>query len=544
MNLTRSIIALLFVTSLVGCGTTKNISKATSPKPILNGSRAINLPPKKIKLTKEQQQSWMHADLESDTIPGMSTAKAYDFLKDKKSTTVIVGVIDSGINLKHEDLKDVAWINEDEIKGNGIDDDKNGYIDDINGWNFLGDIYKEHYEYDRIYKDSSLVNTEMYTTAKNIIEKKKKRAIVRNQGYANTIQFIEDSKKLTDTYFEGKQYTMDDISKIETKSKDLLRYVSYIQKFKGSGFTSLQDILSSFNEKIDVNEAIINGDFLKTNYRAVLNNNANDFTTKIYGNNNSEPSVAKESHGTHVSGIIGASINNDVGMDGVATNVKIMAVRTVPDGDEYDKDVALAIRYAVDNGAKIINASFGKSVSPKKEWVFDAIKYAEKQDVLIVIAAGNDRKDIDKKRSYPADTKDFINEISDNFLTVGAINSNYNERLLAPFTNYGKKNVDIFAPGVNIYSTIPDNKYEAMSGTSMASPAVAGIAALIRSYYPNLTASQVKHILINSGRLINFNVIKPGTRDEKVQLSDISVSGKIVNAYNAVLMADKIANKK
>ena len=225
-----------------------------------------------------------------------------------------------------------------------------------------------------------------------------------------------------------------------------------------------------------------------------------------------------------------------------------MAVRVVPDGDEYDKDVALGIRYAVDNGAKVINTSFGKGYSPKVQWVYDAIKYAAEKDVLIVNAAGNDSKDIDKHVTYPNDTPDMVNEISDNFITIGAISSNYNENMPAGFTNYGKINVDIFAPGVKIYSTTPESEYGFKGGTSMASPAVAGVAALIRSYYPKLTASQVKRILMNSGTKIDLEVIKPGSGSrenpdgEKVPFADLSVTGRIVNAYNALKMADAMVN--
>ena len=227
-----------------------------------------------------------------------------------------------------------------------------------------------------------------------------------------------------------------------------------------------------------------------------------------------------------------------------------MAVRAVPDGDEYDKDVALGLRYAVDNGAKIINTSFGKGFSPKKEWVFEAIQYAASKDVLIVNAAGNDGNNIDFEKVFPIDSRDLKTEISDNFLTVGAMSANYDENLPASFSNYGKINVDVFAPGVQIYSTTPENEYAKFSGTSMAAPSAAGVAALIRSYYPKLSASQVKHILMNSGTLINFEVIKPGSRSwekpngEKVPFSDLSVSGRIVNAYNALKMADYMINSR
>ena len=226
-----------------------------------------------------------------------------------------------------------------------------------------------------------------------------------------------------------------------------------------------------------------------------------------------------------------------------------MTVRVVPDGDEHDKDVALGIRYAVDNGAKIINTSFGKRFSPNKEWVFDAIAYAAKKDVLIVNAAGNDSKNIDIQATYPNDSKNLKTEFADNVITIGASSLYYNEKLVATFSNYGKINVDIFAPGVDIYSTVPKNEYEPLSGTSMASPSTSGVAALIRAYYPNLSAKEVKYILMNSGVKIDFKVIKPGSQTEEnptgelVPFEDLSASGRLVNAYNALQLADYLSRK-
>ena len=206
------------------------------------------------------------------------------------------------------------------------------------------------------------------------------------------------------------------------------------------------------------------------------------------------------------------------------------------------KTVALAIRYAVDNGAKVINMSFGKSYSPNEEWVYDALKYAASKDVLLVHAAGNDHKNIDKSDNFPTDSPDKVKEIVDNVITIGAMTRNYNEDLVASFSNYGKLNVDVFAPGLEIYSTIPNNEYRSIQGTSMAAPEVAGIAVMIRSYYPQLSASQVKHILMNSGIKVDLDVKLPGGDGKLVPFSDLSVSGRVVNAYNALLMADSMVN--
>jgi cell wall-associated protease len=275
-----------------------------------------------------------------------------------------------------------------------------------------------------------------------------------------------------------------------------------------------------------------------------VGDNPNDITDTKYGNNNvMGPDKEEILHGTHVAGIVAQVRNNSIGGDGIANNVEILTVRAVPDGDEYDKDIALGIRYAVDNGAKVINGSFGKSFSPHKKWVYDAIKYAEKKDVLIVHAAGNDGKDIDSNENFPNDSDDKKTEYADNMLTIGALNFDYGDKVVAGFSNIGKLNVDVFAPGVKIYATTPNDTFKYLQGTSMASPNVAGVAAIIRSYYPKLTASQVKHILMDSGVSITENVVVAGNPKDSRSFTALSKSGKIVNAYNALLMADKMSRK-
>ncbi|MBK7099262.1 MAG: S8 family serine peptidase [Sphingobacteriales bacterium] len=270
------------------------------------------------------------------------------------------------------------------------------------------------------------------------------------------------------------------------------------------------------------------------NYRGeIVNDNENDINDRFYGNNNLYVSKDGAMHGTHVAGIIGADRNNGKGMDGVADNVKLMSLRAVPDGDEHDKDIAVAIRYAADNGARVINMSFGKSFSPEKKWVDDAVKYAESKGVLMVHAAGNDAKNVDTTFNFPsAYYLDGTRPV--NWITVGASGDEKAKGLVAPFSNYGKKEVDVFAPGMQIYSTVPGgNTYQNQQGTSMASPVVAGLAAFIMSYYPDLTASQVKEIIMKTVSKPIKKVKQPGT-DNDVLLSDISVSGGIVNGYEAI----------
>jgi subtilisin family serine protease len=537
-----------------------------SKLPVPNGvDNAINISAKKAALTDTEKDNWQHLDLATDTIPGMSVDKAYKFLQGKTSVTVVVGVVDSGTDLKHEDLVDVAWVNPKETSANGIDDDKNGYIDDINGWNFLGKSYKEHLEYERILMNPSVADAETlaevkaYHQEKLDAAKKANEMLLQNKTrYEQLLQGVKTANEAFVKHFGKEDYTKEEVLAISTTDENLSNQVAFAKQMYAFGLpsmaaakTELEGGVNYFIDQLATNEKLVNGDNLKTDYRTVVGDNAYDINDSPgYGDGNTGHSEIDEAHGSHVSGIIGASRNNGKGMNGVANNVKIMAVRSVSSGDEYDKDVALGIRYAVDNGAKVINTSFGKAFSPNKEWVYDAIKYAAEKDVLIVNAAGNDGKDIDVEKTYPNDSKDLKLEISNNLLSIGAMSASYDENLPASFSNYGKINVDIFAPGVQIYSTTPKNDYAKFSGTSMAAPSTAGVAALIRSYYPELSANQVKMIIMNSGTKIDLQVVKPGSQSqenpkgEMVPFSDLSVTGRVVNANNALQMADRIVNGK
>jgi cell wall-associated protease len=545
MKFLKPIIFITIFTFLLG--SCKSISTIPVPKP---SSYSVTATAKKAPLTEEESKFWGHSDLVTDSIPGMSLDKAYDFLQGKKGVEVVVGVVDSGTDLLHEDLKDVAWVNPKEIPSNGIDDDKNGYVDDINGWNFLGTIYKEHLEYQRIVKDPSIADEETVKEATKFYDEKVAGAKANEQRYGQMLKMVSNADDALSKHFDKSNYSKDEVTKVVTEDTALKQSIEVAKQMYSFGLSSLAQAKQELSKLVENASSMLSGEDLKKEYRSVLGDDPNTMDNISYGDAATGHSTKDEAHGTHVSGIIGASRNNNIGMNGVATNVKIMAVRAVPDGDEYDKDVALGLRYAVDNGAKIINTSFGKGFSPKKEWVYEAILYAASKDVLIVNAAGNDGKNMDVEKTFPNDSRDLVTEISDNVLTVGAMSANYDENLPASFSNYGKINVDVFAPGVQIYSTTPEGEYAKFSGTSMAAPSTAGVAALLRSYYPKLSASQVKHILMNSGTMINFDVIKPGSRSrenptgEKVSFSELSVSGRVVNAYNALKMADYMVNGK
>lgn len=507
-------------------------------------SSANTVSGKKGELSENQLKRWSHLDLSKDSIPGMSVDKAYaELLKGKKAKNVIVGIIDSGVDIEHEDLKSVIWTNKKEIAGNGIDDDKNGYIDDIHGWNFLGDISKENLEMERIVKNKNITDEATYNDAKAEYDKKVEEATKGKGQLANMMMGLTNADATVKKYLGKEVYTIEDLKGINSTEPEITRSKMIMMQAFGFGM-SVADLKKEIKKEYDGYVSILSGEVLKKDYRKVLGDNPEDIKDKKYGNNNViGPEKEGAEHGTHVAGIVAQVRNNGIGGDGVADHVEIMAVRAVPDGDEYDKDIALAIRYAVDNGAKVINGSFGKSFSPHKQWVFDAIKYAESKDVLIVHAAGNDSKNIDVEDNFPNDSADKKTEFADNVITIGALNFEYGENLPANFSNYGKINVDVFAPGVKIYATTPNNEYKYLQGTSMASPNVAGVAALIREYYPSLTAKQVKHILMDSGTAINYDVAVGGDPSDKRPFADLCKSGKIVNAYNALQMAEKMAAK-
>lgn len=514
-------------------------------------------------LSEEQEKIWWHLDLERDTVPGMSVIRTYDeIIKNKKGKTVIVAIIDSGVDIEHEDLKNVLWVNKKEKPGNGIDDDNNGYIDDIYGWNFLGDIVGENMEYVRIIKklnpkfegksESQIAQQDredfqLYQKALAELEKDRNEAQTNYFQYGMMLNQLSPAHQKIADKLGKENYTLEEVATLQGDSS-LGQEVFMISQMLGYG-EPIPEILNQLQGGVDYYKSRLENHFnLETDFRAVLGDNPDDINDVPIGNNNvmgPDPLKEDTKHGTHVAGIVAAQRGNGIGMDGVAKNVEIMSLRTVPDGDEYDKDVALAIRYAVDNGAKVINASFGKYYSTHPEWVYDALRYAAEHDVLFVHGAGNDSFDLDDDTilNFPNDQQDNYNEYIDNFLNVGALNPVYGPNMIASFSNYGKSNVDVFAPGVRIYATVQNNEYEFLQGTSMASPAVAGVAAMLRSYYPELTAAQVKKIIMDSGVSTNINVILGGDESNQRPFSEISKSGKMVNMYNAFLMAEKMSKK-
>jgi cell wall-associated protease len=535
-SLSKSLAGLSIGLIAMGCSTSAVI---TAP-PI----NYTNVSPRISDLSESQTQRWGHLDLVKDTVPGMSVDRAYaELLKKRKGQSVIVGVIDSGIDLNHEDIRNVLWVNKGEKPGDGIDNDGNGYIDDVHGYNFLGESYHEQLEIARIIRLK--IGDEAYqASAKTELDSKLPEAKAGLPQLEQIEQFVSMAHQNIQKQLGKEYYSMSELEKYQPKSPQEEQQVGILMQVMGMG----QDIpaaLADLNEGINYYrgqvEYHLNVDF---DGRKPVGDNPYDFNDKKYGNGNPNIRNSDETHGTHVAGIIAATRDNKKGVKGVARNVSIMSLRTVPDGDEYDKDVALAIRYAVDNGAKVINASFGKSFSPNAEWVYEALEYAASRDVLFVHAAGNDGKNLDdpENKNFPNDHR-FRNspEFVENVITVGALTSNFGAGMVASFSNYGKQNVDVFAPGDEIYSTMPKDNYAFQGGTSMAAPAVAGIAAMIRSYYPQLSAIQVKQIIMQSGISPQVKVQLGSPDGPEKSFLEISKSGKIANLYNALILADQVS---
>ena len=508
-------------------------------------------------------KNWHQLDPGTTGYNGISLQKAYDLAKSKKlkSKRVIVAVIDSGIDTAHEDLKPILWINLKEKPSNGIDDDKNGYIDDVNGWNFIGgkdgrNVKEDSYEAARVYHKLK-TKWEGKTNADAIAATDKKEFADFERAKQKTVGDVDPQqmKQIEFMYakvIKGDSIIRKEIGKTAYNSLDMDSYKPTDADAKMTK-AILQNISKANNTTDITNEQLIeelSGELRKgesaskapIEYRKdIVKDDESNINDRYYGNNDLLASTPM--HGTHCAGIIAAVRTNGKGMDGVADNVRIMAIRAVPDGDEHDKDIANAIRYAVDNGAQIISMSFGKDFSPEKEWVDEAFRYAASKNVLLVHAAGNDSKNVDTTYNFP--NPYYINGKgrAENVITVGAAGDLKNGGLTASFSNYGKKEVDVFAPGVNIYSTLPGgNNYGNLSGTSMACPVVAGTAALLLQYYPTLTALQLKEAIEKSAVAPKEKVNNPETK-EKVSLSELSKTGGFVNAYEAMKYAGNMQKK-
>ncbi|PCJ64054.1 MAG: peptidase S8 [Bacteroidetes bacterium] len=476
---------------------------------------------------------------------GIGFAEAENMMKGKVPQKVIVAIADAGVDINHPDLKDMLWTNINEKAGNNIDDDGNGYIDDIYGWNFIGETIYDNLEI-----------TRQYVILNKKYELKPETTIADKDEFARYLKIKEiylaknlESKLFFDFFLEAKtgleslensygtDITKEEIlnHKSQNRSEEIARDILAGVTKTGKAFNYLpfrKELIAAYEQYDRAYNYNYNADF---DPRAkMVGDNYEDTNERYYGNN-SVFYGEHSSHGTHVAGIVAANSTNNIGAKGICQSCRIMSIRNVPEGDERDKDVANSIRYAVDNGAKIVNMSFGKSYAHNATVVYEAIKYAESKNVLLVHAAGNDGKDNDLSDNFPNDNHDAFN----NWLEVGASSWKKGTHKLADFSNYGASQVDVFAPGVAIYSTTPDGGYEAFDGTSMASPVAAGVAAYVWSYYPSLSAAQLKQVLMKSALPIKGRVKKPGSK-RKTRACKLSKTGGEINLPAALKMAESI----
>jgi len=477
---------------------------------------------------------------------GMNTEKAYKALKKRKTTTVIVAVIDSGIDIEHKDLQGQIWVNSDEIPNNGIDDDKNGYIDDIHGWNFLGGADGRNQDFARLEKTRILAalspkydgkkeaDIAAADKAEYALYKKVKEEVTGEltnmtgalEQYEQLKEFVPMAQKQLEDKF-GKGFTQKQLEewKPATAEEGQLKQLGM---FIASGELTPEAI----EEGLAQIGAMVNYQLVTTyNDREFIGDDPDNFNDVQYGNNDVEGPDAL--HGTHVGGIIGALRKNGLGGDGVATDVKLMSVRAVPNGDEQDKDVALAIRYAVDNGASVINMSFGKGYSMHQKEVYDALAYADSKGVLLVHAAGNDHSDVDVTENYPTNHYSFQTKLNQHMLTIGSSTRDI-KKLASDFSNYGDERVDVFAPGSEIYNTVPQSSYQKLQGTSMAAPMVAGVAAMLKSYFPNMTMLEIKNVILETSKKYPKNKFPMPGEETQVMLKDLSITGGVVDVSAAV----------
>jgi subtilisin family serine protease len=539
---------------------TTTLSKTIS-RAVLGGALVLGAGAAQAQLSPAQR--WQHLDQQADGVPGISADRAYrELLAGRTPTVVLVAVIDSGIDSTHEDLKAVLWHNGREVPGNGLDDDKNGYADDVRGWNYLGGKDGKNIAFE------NLEQTRLYTQLRPEMEgKKRKNLAPADQAKYDLYQQVKASQEKTRREEEASYLRLNNILasnravytqvlgalQVEQLDSATLHQAARTRPdvpvakalytfIHRNHFSGAEDMLKQLREAVEHYqnrvEKNLNPDF---HPRAIVGDDPADLTQTSYGNPDSQGPDAD--HGTHCAGIIGAARTNGRGIEGVADAVRIMSVRAVPNGDERDKDVANAIRYAVDNGAQIISMSFGKEFSPDKAAVDAAMRYADQKGVLLVHAAGNDNRNTDvDTHNYPS-AKYLDGQPIPNLITVGASSRLNTPELVASFSNYGAQTVDLFAPGVDIYSTIPGGGYTEHSGTSMAGPVVAGVAAVLKAYYPQLTAAQLKQCILQSAVPNHTQVHKPGAKT-LVDFATLSRTGGIVNLYAAVQLAGKMAGGK
>jgi subtilisin family serine protease len=556
--------ALLIAFLLAGCSGSRPATSPTSSDPATASSRAEPAAEEPeaseesaLPAPSRAPEGWHHLDRVPRSGPGLNTEAVYRTLLQDRAPqdTVRVAIIDSGIDIEHEDLAAETWTNADEVPGNGMDDDGNGYVDDVHGWNFIGGPDGEHvnqdtYELTRLYTDlrkrftdadsADVASTDReayrrYRELKQTFQKKRKQAEQRLARVEKAQTAVQNSAQILKKHLETDTLTAETVRSVSSPQRTVQRAQKTLRYFYNRGLSpeDLSDYKEQLERRVKYN---YNPDF---DPRPIVQDDYADKTERRYGNN--DVTGPDATHGTHVAGIVGATRQNDLGTDGIARGVRLMPIRTVPNGDERDKDVANAIRYAVENGADVINMSFGKSYSPHKEVVDAAVQHADSMGVLMVHAAGNDGENVDSTDNYPSPYYEGDGR-AQRWIEVGASSWKGGKQLAAPFSNYGTERVDLFAPGHSIYSTVPNGQYERNDGTSMAAPMVSGLAALIMAHYPSLTATEVRSIILDTAtRYRDRKVTRPGGT-ETARFGALSKTGAVVNANSALQRADDMAD--
>jgi len=571
MRQATTLFSLLFALLLVGCSGSQPTATTADRTPSTDTTTTTSTQAESSSAAEEETdaapppapsrapQDWYHLDRVPRSGPGLNTRAAYRSVLQGRAPrdTVQVAILDSGIDIDHEDLTAERWTNADEVPGNGVDDDNNGYVDDVHGWNFIGgpngkNVNQDTYELTRIYVnlqeqfqgvDSAEVaqkNRDQYQRYQEITEafrKERRQAQQQLKRVKQAQAAVQRSTEIMKKELETDTLSEASIRSLSSTQRRVRRAQKTLLYFYDQGLSpsDLRDYKDQLQRQVEYN---YNPDF---NPRSIVGDDYSDKTERQYGNNDVEGPDA--SHGTHVAGIIGATRQNGLGVKGVARGIQLMSVRAVPNGDERDKDVANAIRYAVDNGADVINMSFGKSYSPHKDVVDAAVQYADSMGVLMVHAAGNDGANVDSTDNFPSPYYEDSGR-AQRWIEVGASSWKGGKQLAARFSNYGTERVDVFAPGQSIYSTAPNNQYKRQDGTSMAAPMVSGLAALMMAYYPSLSATEVRSIILDTAtRYQDQLVSRPGGQGT-VRFGTLSQTGAIVNAKAALQRAQEMVASK
>lgn len=505
----------------------------SSPVVTLRTKRTANLP----------HYDWSYRSLRRDSIPGSSYYDACALLANTPGRPVIIGVIDTGIDQTHSQLNKSIWTNLKEKPGNHLDDDKNGYVDDVHGWYWTAlsngtFMTTDLSEAIRVLQGDSLGNTNpgVAEQARRIYQHESEKLALLKMAVSDTARLKQTLASLA-TYAGDGAVTLTTLQGLPTGSDSVQTGVRLltIESYRGrpTNWAQLSARLIGFAPRLHAAYKEMAAYAFNRDYKPLTNGVR--FAGQSVGPTLSRSEIL--AHGTYVAGVLTAPLSAGVDKaEGQYMSIMDLAAAP-PTGDERDELLAKAIRYAVDNGASVINISVAKKLSAHRDLVDAALLHALKKDVLVINCAGNDSNDNDVTPYYPVGPVSLSgNVIGDNFIEVGNSSPEWNEKLPFYSSNYGHSSVDLFAPGVQIRTATPGQQYATISGTSLSAPLVARVAALIRSHFPNLTACSVKAILMKSVRKPVFMVLKPGTA-QLVAMSDLCSSGGILDAEAAVRLA-------